>query len=87
MHLEKAIIVTDSTGVTDYVRDGENALLYQSNSNGDLVEKVRQLWDDPCLCEKLGKSGSQFASAYCTHNVIKSHLCGLLREYVAPVIP
>jgi glycosyltransferase involved in cell wall biosynthesis len=82
MHLGKAIIVTDSTGVADYVRDGENAILCKANSVSDLAVKIRRLWEDSPLCEKLGTNGRLFATTHCSEEGIKSRLRVVLHEYL-----
>jgi glycosyltransferase involved in cell wall biosynthesis len=85
MHLGKAIIVTDSTGVGDYVRDGDNALLSEFNSPTDLAERIRRLWEDPLLCDTLGKNGNRFAACHCSEESMKSHLRHVLSGYFEPI--
>jgi glycosyltransferase involved in cell wall biosynthesis len=56
MHLGKAFVITDSTGVRDYVRNGENALTVSPGSVESLVAATRRLWEDPVFCARLGKN-------------------------------
>lgn len=73
MHLGKAFIITDSSGVRDYVRDGVNALTVAPGSVESLVAAVSRLWDDPTLCARLGEGGKAFAGRECTEERIVAH--------------
>jgi glycosyltransferase involved in cell wall biosynthesis len=78
MHLGKAIVVTDSPGVTDYIREEENAIMVESGSVKSLVAVVRRLWEDHELCNRLGENGRAFAAAECTEQRIAEHFRGVL---------
>jgi glycosyltransferase involved in cell wall biosynthesis len=65
MHLGKAIVVTDSTGVHDYVRAGDNALTIPAGSSESLAAAARRLWQDRSLCIQLGDNGRRFAASEC----------------------
>jgi glycosyltransferase involved in cell wall biosynthesis len=73
MHLGKAIIVTDSAGVSDYVRDGENAITVDVGSASSLASAIQRLWEDPELSRQLGENGRSFAAAECTDEQIADH--------------
>jgi glycosyltransferase involved in cell wall biosynthesis len=66
MQLGKAIVVTNSLGVSDYTRDGENAITVEPGSKCGLVAAIQRLWDDRDLCERLAKNGQRFAADQCT---------------------
>jgi glycosyltransferase involved in cell wall biosynthesis len=80
MHLGKAFVITDSTGVRDYVRDGENALTVGAGRVEELVEAVKRLWADPALCVQLGNCGQRFASSECSEEQIVRHFLAWLRS-------
>jgi glycosyltransferase involved in cell wall biosynthesis len=73
MHLGKAFIVTDSLGVRDYIRNGDNALTVTSGSVDSLVCAIARLWQDRDLCRRLGESGRNFAARECTEDRIVDH--------------
>jgi glycosyltransferase involved in cell wall biosynthesis len=73
MHLGKAFVITDTLGVRDYIRDGENALSATLGSGADLAAKIKLLWDDPSLCDRLGANGQGFAAQYCSEERITNH--------------
>ena len=79
MHLGKAFIITDSSGVRDYVRDGDNALTVTVGSTESLVSATKRLWHDQDLCTFLGKNGHRFASGKCTETRIAEHFRDWLR--------
>lgn len=73
MHLGKAMVVTDSAGVRDYVHEGENALAVDAGSMQSLMHAVERLWQDQELCRRLGKNGRSFAAGECTEARIAEH--------------
>lgn len=80
MHLGKAFVITDSAGVRDYVRDGDNALTVPVGSVSALTEATRRLWRDPELCRTLGENGRRFAATECTEASIARHFVAWLRR-------
>lgn len=55
----KAVIVSDTTGIRDYVRDGETALLVPPGDAGALRDAMLRLWRDPEERERLGRNAAQ----------------------------
>jgi glycosyltransferase involved in cell wall biosynthesis len=64
MRLGKAVVVTDTAGIDDYVSDGHNALLVKPNDPGDLRDKLALLLADPNLRNTIGKNGSALLSEH-----------------------
>ena len=83
MHLGKAMVVTDSRGVRDYVFDGENALLVEPKSPAALAAAIRRLWDDREFCGRLAEHGRLFAAKSCTEGQVAVQFGGFLHELVA----
>jgi glycosyltransferase involved in cell wall biosynthesis len=79
MHLGKAFIITDSMGVRDYVRDGENAIIISAGATDDLIHATKLLWHDHDLCERLGKNGQSFAALNCSERQIADHFLNWVR--------
>lgn len=80
MHLGKAIVVTDSRGVGDYVVDGENAITVAPGSSDGLVSATKRLWQDERYCDCLGERGRAFAALNCTESQIAEHFLGWARK-------
>lgn len=76
MHLGCAMIVTDSTGVRDYARHEDNALLVPPHDPGALAAAMSRLWASPELGVRLGSSGRRFASEHCSEESVLRHLRG-----------
>lgn len=66
MQRGKALVVTDSEGLHDYVRDGESGLLCASGDADAMARAIRQLWQQPELADRLGQAGLAHAQAHCT---------------------
>jgi len=65
MQLGKAIAITRSEGVTDYVCEGENALMFSVGGVDEMTEVLRRMWYDRELCTRLGEAGRAFAAEHC----------------------
>ena len=81
MHLGKALIVTNSSGVQDYARDGDNAVLVTPGSVDDLTAKIETLSRDPEQCARLSQSGKRFAAEHCVPDRVAEHFRNWLREH------
>jgi glycosyltransferase involved in cell wall biosynthesis len=64
MALGKAVIVTKTPGVIDYVKNGENALLYELANSFDLKEKIEFLLNNPSEIERLGANAKKSVEFY-----------------------
>lgn len=87
MHLGKAFAITRSSGVADYCRHEDNALLVPHHSADDMAGAIRALWDDAALCRRLGESGRRFAAEVCCEANIVANFRRLLGELGLAVPP
>jgi glycosyltransferase involved in cell wall biosynthesis len=55
MALGKAVVATRSTGIQDYARDGENAVLLQSNEPEGMAREVNRLLRDEAVRTRLAE--------------------------------
>lgn len=81
MFLRKAFIVTASSGVRDYVQEGVNGLTCDAHSAEALATRIRELWDDPGRCDRMGAAGRRFAEAHCSEDSTRAHLDRVLGEF------
>jgi len=65
LHMGKAILATDSSGLRDYLINGKNALLVPPNDPRQLAEQIELLFNQPTLCKQLGDEGLAFARKNC----------------------
>jgi glycosyltransferase involved in cell wall biosynthesis len=72
MFFNKAMIVTNSEGVHDYIQDQKTGVFFNPKEANDLAEKIQQLWDDPIQVNRLAATGYAFALEHCTEkNVVR----------------
>jgi glycosyltransferase involved in cell wall biosynthesis len=48
-------------GLSEIVEDGVTGLLFEPGNADELAKKIRQLWDSPDLCLKMGQAGAEKA--------------------------
>ena len=60
MSMGKALIVTDSPGIRDYIVDGQSALVVPPNDPAALARAIEQLWEDNELRESMGARNRQW---------------------------
>jgi glycosyltransferase involved in cell wall biosynthesis len=78
MHLGRAVIATDSTGVADYIENGVTGLTVKMVSPRELARAIEQLWKDNELRDRLARNGRRFAEAHCSEESIAAHFCDWL---------
>jgi glycosyltransferase involved in cell wall biosynthesis len=81
MHLGKAFVITDSSGVNDYVQDGHNAITCEPRCAESLAAAIRSLWQDPDRCALLAANGREFARKNCSEEHAAEYLGKLLQHY------
>ena len=82
MHLEKATIVTDSSGVADYVEDGVNGLTVPVGDARAMASAIDRLWNEPAHCSLLGQAAVAFARTSCSEQSAANYFEGYLRRHV-----
>ena len=66
MHLGKACIVTDSLGISDYVRAGVNGQLIEARNPQALKSAIEELFASESLRSRYGHAASAFAAEHCS---------------------
>jgi glycosyltransferase involved in cell wall biosynthesis len=80
MFFKKAMIVTNSEGVHDYIQDQHTGLFYQPKQVNDLAAKIEQLWNDRDQMHRLAEAGHQFAQAMCTEQSVIKYFTDYLKN-------
>jgi glycosyltransferase EpsD len=71
MWMGKPLVITDVSGATDIIRDG-NGILVPKGDSGALAAAIEELYLDPELRQRIGNAGKQFVkSELAIENVIK----------------
>lgn len=79
MHLGKAVISTDSSGVTDYVQPGVTGRVVEPGSVNAMARAIAELHANPAEVERLGAAGKSFATEHCSEETTIRHF----RNYLA----
>jgi glycosyltransferase involved in cell wall biosynthesis len=81
MHLGRTFIITNSSGVSDYVIDGVNSVSCAAFDAPALANSVRALWQDPERIRALEQNAARFVIDNCSEQVAIDHLRRVLESY------
>jgi glycosyltransferase involved in cell wall biosynthesis len=73
MYLGKPIVVTDSTGISDYIKNCETGLTVEMASPSALVKSISSLLNDSGLRLKLAENSKHFVLRHCSPQTIADH--------------
>jgi glycosyltransferase involved in cell wall biosynthesis len=65
MFEQRAVIVSESAGVADYVFPGRNGVVVKPGDPASLARAIEDLWNRPDEARRLGEAGREFALAQC----------------------
>jgi glycosyltransferase involved in cell wall biosynthesis len=80
LHMGKAIVATDSSGLHDYLHDQKTALLAPPGDPTELAHRIELLFNDGALCDRIGAEGRVFAATHCTENNAVDYFRRFLKE-------
>jgi glycosyltransferase involved in cell wall biosynthesis len=66
MFLSRAILATESAGISDYVIPDHNGFVVPPGDPAALAAAIESLWNDPETASRLGQNGRTFAVTNCT---------------------
>ncbi|MES2580153.1 MAG: glycosyltransferase family 4 protein [Pseudomonadota bacterium] len=81
MFFNKAMVVTNSLGVQDYIEDDKTGLFFESKNVDDLSKKIEALWNDESKANQLSQAGFAFANQYCTQKTAVDYFTGFLEQH------
>jgi glycosyltransferase involved in cell wall biosynthesis len=73
MHLGKALVVTSSSGVSDYVKDDENAVTVAPSDIDAMAFAIERLWQNRERSARLGSEGKLLAAELCSESGVVGH--------------
>ena len=82
MALGKALIVSDSPGIRDYVAHDETALVVPCGDVPALRAAIRRLLHEPDTRARLGTAARRFVERHCTYAAHVAKLAAALRDLV-----
>jgi glycosyltransferase involved in cell wall biosynthesis len=81
MHLAKAIVATDSQGISDYVFPDFNGILCEPASSDSMVHGITMLWTNPAEVARLSANSRRFGSENCSEAKMRSDLATVLADW------
>lgn len=81
MQLSTPSVVTKSFAMTDYVEDNETAVECRPQDPDSLADKIRELWEDRELADKITKAGRRFAIEECSEDRTYSYFETYLQKH------
>lgn len=80
MFLGKAVLATESAGISDYVQCGRNGLFSPPGDAHALAANIRRLWNDSAETTHLGDEGHRIAIQSCTEQTTIDYIARLLER-------
>ncbi len=83
----KAIVVTDTPGVRDYITDGDTGLIVAPGDSAAMAHAVRRLLEDPAERERIGRRAREHALGHLTLTHYATRLLEVVDETLAGPAP
>ena len=80
MFFQKALVITNSEGVHDYIKANETGVFCEPQNPSDLAEKIQLLWGDKAKRENIANNGSCFANTHCTEKTVVDYFRRFLNQ-------
>src|SRR4029077_15297065 len=80
MFLSRAIVATDSAGISDYITSGHNGVVFPAGDPTALAAAIDELWSDPETARRLAQNGRTFALANCTEERTVEYVRSVLSQ-------
>lgn len=80
MFFRKAMLVTNSCGVHDYIKDNVTGRFFNPHDVKDLSIKIEELWNSPNQIELLANSALEFANIHCNEKGVVNYFKNFLRR-------
>ncbi len=82
MACSKPVVASNLPGVRSVVEDGVNGFVFEVEQEGDLANRVNQLFQDKELREKMGAAGRLKVEKYYNHDAVTNSLVRLYEKIV-----
>jgi glycosyltransferase involved in cell wall biosynthesis len=80
MHSGKAVIATDSAGISDYLKQDVTGSLVAPSEPRAMANEIQRLWDDATLRTKLALNAKLFAQEKCSEQNTVNYLTRVIDE-------
>jgi glycosyltransferase involved in cell wall biosynthesis len=82
MSLGKAVIITHAVSNVEYIREGENGFFVDFSDPDRLREKMFHLWNNPDLCDRVGKQAVEDVKSNWTYKQYVNSVFEIIRQMV-----
>ncbi|MBN1182643.1 MAG: glycosyltransferase family 4 protein [Bacteroidales bacterium] len=76
------IIAPKMAGYPEIVKDHKNGLLFEPSNAEDLAQKIKYLWDNPDIAQKMGKAGQKNALHEYSPEKYYERLMGIYKQII-----
>jgi glycosyltransferase involved in cell wall biosynthesis len=80
MFLKKAMVVTNSAGVHDYIKADDTGVFCEPKNPDDLAKKIQMLWDDQDKRKRIALNGLGFAQTHCSEKTVINYFSDYLNN-------
>ncbi len=70
----RGLVVSDRSGIDDYVRHDDNSLVVPLRDPAAMAEAIEAMFTDADLRQRLGSAAATFADQYCTDTAVAAEL-------------
>lgn len=80
MIFNKTCICSDATGISDYIKDGVDGLIFESENDKELAEKIIYVMEHTDSVKAMGEKGHQIFLNHFTNDIYKQKLSEIFKE-------
>ena len=80
--MEKPVIATDVGGDKEMMIDKKTGFLVRENNADDIIEKLRRIFDDHDLSQKMGKEGRKFVNTQFNWEFVAKNFLEVIKPYL-----
>jgi glycosyltransferase involved in cell wall biosynthesis len=80
MAMGKPIIASRVDGIPNYIQNGYNGLLFESENNDDLAEKIARILENEEYAKELGRNGYDYVKNYLSETIYIEKYYEMVKE-------
>ena len=80
--MEKPVIVTDVGGDKEMMKDKETGFLVREGNSDDIIEKLKQILDNPNLAQQMGREGKEFVNSQFNWELVAKNFLKIIKPYL-----
>ncbi len=80
--MEKPVIATDVGGDKEMMRDKETGFLVREGNSDDIIQRLKQIFENPILAQQMGKEGRKFVSEEFNWEFVSKNFLKIIKPYL-----